>query len=110
MASNELSAAPIVSEYASDPDMLELIEMFVTELPTRIDAILDACQKNDLATVATVAHQIKGAGGGYGYPMLTDVAKALEMGAKAAKDAAAVKEQVDALVAMCKGVQAGFKS
>lgn len=109
MAENTVSAAPIVSEFAGEADMIELIEMFVDGLPAQVQAMLDAVRKNDIAAIAVVAHQLKGAGGGYGYPALTDVAKSLEFSAKAASDVAAIKSNLDAVVAMCDRVKAGLK-
>jgi HPt (histidine-containing phosphotransfer) domain-containing protein len=103
------SHAPIVSEFASDPEMVELVEMFVDGLPAQLEMIRDAWMKNDLAAVATAAHQLKGAAGGYGYPTLTDAARSLELSARAASDLAGIRDRIDALAAMCDGIQAGLR-
>lgn len=103
------SHAPIVSEFASDPDMIELVEMFVDGLPAQLEIIRDAWTKNDLAAVVTAAHQLKGAAGGYGYPMLTDAARSLELSARAASDLAGIRDRIEQVAALCNGIQAGLR-
>ena len=100
--SQAASEGPLISEYASDADMLELIEMFVAELPERVTALNDAMAAGDLARVGGLAHQLKGAGGGYGYPTITDSAFTLETMAKAGTDDLdAVRRNIDELVSLC---------
>jgi signal transduction histidine kinase/DNA-binding response OmpR family regulator len=69
---------PLVSELADDPDMADLIDAFLISLAQRGLALQAALQVGDLARVADLAHQLKGAGGGYGYPAITDAASAVE--------------------------------
>ena len=65
---------PLLSDFASDPDMLELVEMFVAEMPQRVAAIEKAVSDSDTASIASLAHQLKGAAGGYGFGCITDAA------------------------------------
>ncbi len=97
----------IVSEFANDPDMAELVESFVSELPDRIRAIQDACDSADLTLLATLVHQLKGAAGGYGFPSVTEASAVLEASTRARADLAVIQEQLDALVGLCRRVQAG---
>lgn len=92
---------PIYSEFVDDKEMMELVTMFVDELPERLQRMEDAYAANDLATVQTVAHQIKGAAGGYGYPQLTEAAREVEATAKT-RDPQQVRTALDQLTAMCK--------
>jgi len=69
---------PLYSSYASDPDMNELIADFVAGLATRSQELGDAAAKGDLPTLRRIAHQLKGAAGGYGYAPITDAAATLE--------------------------------
>ena len=48
---------------ASDPEMAELVALFVDELPTRVAAIQQAAADGDWLQVRLLAHQLKGAGG-----------------------------------------------
>lgn len=93
---------PLVSEYASDPDMAELIDLFVGELPERVEALHDALTKGDLDLLARVAHQLKGAGGGYGFPDITVAGRDVETAAKESDaDLETVQKSVEALVDLC---------
>ncbi len=70
---------PIYSDLArSDPDFAEIVELFVDGLTQRLDAMQDALQANDMDCLRRLAHQLKGSGGGHGYPTLSQNASALE--------------------------------
>ena len=56
------SVGPILSEFASDPDMTELVDIFVGELPERVRAIESARSERNYDIIARLAHQLKGAG------------------------------------------------
>ncbi len=70
---------PITSEFAGDPDMAILIAEFVASLPGRAHAILDRINQGAIEQARTMAHQLKGAGGGYGFPQVTDAARAVDL-------------------------------
>jgi hypothetical protein len=70
---------PITSEFAGDPDMAILIAEFVASLPGRAHAILDHINQGAIEQARTMAHQLKGAGGGYGFPQVTDAARAVDL-------------------------------
>lgn len=69
---------PLFSAFESDPDMRELVEQFVTELPDRRAELFEATRRGDLTTATRVAHQLKGASGGYGFAPLGEVAARTE--------------------------------
>lgn len=69
---------PITSEFADDPDMANLIAEFVASLPGRAHAILDRLDQGAIEQARTMAHQLKGAGGGYGFPSITEAARVVE--------------------------------
>ena len=70
---------PIYSDLArSDPDFSDIVELFVEGLSQRLEEMQDALQANDLDGLRRLAHQLKGSGGGHGYPMLSQNASALE--------------------------------
>jgi|GEM_PF-2677703 len=102
-------AAPIVSEL-SDPDMTDLVEMFVQELPDKIAALQQATSDQDLTQLAGLAHQLKGAAGGYGFPSITDAAKALETRARANDDFDAIATSLQDLADLCGRARAGSAS
>ena len=74
----QAQSGPLFSEFAKDPDMIELVELFVNELPARIKAMQEAIAANNLDVLKRAAHQLKGAGGGYGFPSVSAAAGRLE--------------------------------
>jgi HPt (histidine-containing phosphotransfer) domain-containing protein len=101
------STAPILSTYASDPDMLELIQMYVDEIPERIRTIQDYWTRKDLAELKRIAHQIKGASGGYGFPTVGTAAGVLEhqLTGATTPDLAEISRQIDQLIDLCARVR-----
>jgi len=72
------AAPPIPSQYSDDAEMADIVEMFVEDMPRRIEALAAAWECFDLDCVRRLAHQLKGAAAGYGYPIVTESARALE--------------------------------
>jgi len=76
----------LLSELVEDPDMAELIGQFLADLPGRVDAIGVALDDNDRLRTAALAHRLKGAAGGYGYPTISEAARTLELSVRQAHD------------------------
>ena len=98
---------PLISELADDPDMSDLVSEFAAELPKRAEAMASCVAAEDLATIRSLAHQLKGSAGGYGYPVITDVAAKLEQSAKSNAELAVITEQINELVSLCQRARAG---
>ena len=81
--------AVLRSELADDPNFTPLVEEFLAGLNDRLNEIDSAWKTEAWEKMRSAVHQLKGAGGGYGYPQLTDAAKSLEDAAKAADTEAA---------------------
>lgn len=98
------------SDFCDDPDMRELVELFVSELPDRVEAVRSAASAGDPETLTRLAHQLKGAGSGYGFAPISDAAGRLERelgGLDAANVADAVNHvarEVDELVEICQRI------
>lgn len=106
---------PLKSEFAGDPDMAELVEEFVTQLPERVNDVVNAFTGRRGTDLKRLAHQLKGAGGGYGFPTITDAAGKVESGLSkigTADEAAikAVETEIRALVDICLRAAASGKS
>ena len=56
-----------------EPDLIDLIDKFMIRLPTLQDVINHAHTDNNVEELSGLIHQLKGVGGGYGYPMLTEL-------------------------------------
>ena len=87
----------IRSVYEDDPDMMEIVREFVADLPVRSAALASALETSDLDTLQTLAHQLKGAGGGYGLQQITDAAGVLEQSLRQGADASLLKDQCEFL-------------
>jgi HPt (histidine-containing phosphotransfer) domain-containing protein len=76
------ASAAIHSEFASDPDYRDILELFADALPERKRSLVDAFRDGNMRELGTLAHQLKGAGGGFGFPGLTAHAADLESACK----------------------------
>lgn len=79
------TAAPsdLIHSDLGDPETFgELVEIFLEQLPERLDQLHRFLESGDYRQLALLAHQLKGAGGGYGYPGLTQGAAKLEAEAR----------------------------
>jgi HPt (histidine-containing phosphotransfer) domain-containing protein len=73
------AAGKLVSELVrEDPSMRELVLEFVNTLDDRIAELQQAYERLDWQQLAKLAHQLKGAGGSYGYPELSELAATME--------------------------------
>lgn len=61
-----------------DPDMFDLVDEFVEGLHDRITEFRSAHEKLEWDNLASLAHQLKGAGGSYGYAELSRLGKTME--------------------------------
>ena len=101
---------PVVSILSGDPDMLELIQLFVDEIPERARSLRDFWERKEFAELRRIAHQLKGAGGGYGFPTLGNAAGTLERQLNIAMesqtpDLTSIARQVDELLSLCNRVR-----
>jgi HPt (histidine-containing phosphotransfer) domain-containing protein len=72
------SEGVIRSEFATDPDLAPIVRMFVEELPERVRQLHEGWQAQRFEEVRRLSHQLKGAGGGYGFPGLSRAAGDVE--------------------------------
>jgi len=85
---------PIGSELIrEDPSYTDIVVQFVDGLKDRLTTMESAIRAANFDALRVAAHQLKGSGGGYGYPVLTEQAATLE---KLAKEHA-IEQCTDAL-------------
>lgn len=96
---------PIRSIYEDDPDMLDIVREFADELPERVASIEELLQSGELEELRRLAHQLKGAGGGYGFAKITEMAALLEAALKQGADAATLERCSAALCDTLRAVQ-----
>ncbi len=104
---------PLPSLYANDPAMREVVEEFIGDLPQRVRSIRSAFESGNRVDLTRLAHQLRGAGAGYGYPALTSAAGALEDQLRGLSNdgaLAAVAQEVDELIMLCERAAQGGRS
>jgi CheY-like chemotaxis protein/HPt (histidine-containing phosphotransfer) domain-containing protein len=90
----------IFSFLEGDPDYQKAIEMFVDNLPNRVEEIKGAYEKGDMKDFAFKVHALKGLGGFAGFPVFTEKAKLMEETLQA-NEIDKLHTQVDELVQLC---------
>ncbi len=65
-----------------DIDLKDLIPGFLDNRRNDLQRLMHALQENDLVTLRSIGHNLKGVGGGYGFLGITDIGTALEDSAK----------------------------
>jgi len=102
----EFGAAPCYSVLSGDPEMAELLALFVSELPLRLAEIRQAAQGHNLQEVRRLAHQLRGAGGSYGFPLLTTAAARVEDIAREQTSIKDLRAALDQLTAVSERLRA----
>lgn len=92
---------PIYSTLARDPDLVEIVDMFVAELPERIAAILQYLEHQDWDALRRAAHQLKGAGGSYGFEPITNSAARVEQLVREVAPEESIRDAVADLAQIC---------
>jgi HPt (histidine-containing phosphotransfer) domain-containing protein len=91
-----------------EPDLAHLIEKFISYLPDKMDSLIKAAQQQDWDAIKDVAHQLKGLGGGYGYPEITQLAAKLEFQV-VNKNQLEVDSLIAGINAYCQRIHAGAR-
>lgn len=97
----------LYSDFGADADLAELVEMFVDEMPQRIDRLQTLAAEEAWDELCRTAHQLKGSAGSYGFHQLTPAAFRLEQAARAAASVEEVQAATEELVDLCRRVRAG---
>ena len=66
------------SRLENDPDLADIVEMFVGEIPGRSENLLRCSKEKNWDELRRIAHQLKGAAGSYGFEPLSASAYRLE--------------------------------
>jgi CheY-like chemotaxis protein len=69
---------PLFSSLCADPDMTQLIDAFVAELPARRTAIVAVLAAEDAKRLEQLVRTLKGEGGGYGFEPISELADKIE--------------------------------
>jgi HPt (histidine-containing phosphotransfer) domain-containing protein len=101
-AAGHLNAEPIISRFADDCEMGEVIRFFIDDLQWRVNELGSALDAGDWKRVSMSAHELNGAAGGYGFPEITEAAAALEKQLDVTpRDITLIRDFTHALIALC---------
>ena len=103
-----MTTEPLYSEFRDDPDMQELVEEFAKRMAAFMAQFRQGLDTGDLPLLEKLAHQLRGAGGGYGYPLITKVAGQLETAVKQ-RDAVddVIQKTAEELIQLCARARSG---
>lgn len=76
-----------------DPILKELLPGYLARRRDELATLDDALQRGDFAKLRTIGHNLRGSGGAYGLPKVSEFGKALETAA-AADDADSIRETI----------------
>ena len=99
------SESPLKSAFGEDPDMREVIAEFVERLPGQVAKMLQLVEAHNLDELRRAVHQMKGAGGGYGFSPITQLAARAEQTVKEGGPLDAISQQVDNLIRLIRRVE-----
>ena len=95
----------IKSSLADNPRMRTILPEFVAGLPGEVRKMIDFLERNDLAALCTVVHQLGGASGGYGFAVLTEPAVRVEESIGAGKALDAVTAEIKSLIEVIRRIE-----
>ncbi len=107
MNESTLTVAPVYSSFGDDPELGELVEMFVEEMPDRISNLSACFSDKDWEGLGRLAHQLKGSAGSYGFAQISPAAARVEQAARQDPDEENIRSSLEQLLALCGQVRAG---
>ena len=103
------SGEAIRSDFADDEDMAEIINEFVAGLPRQVRTMREALANRCFEMLHRQAHRLKGAGGSYGFPAVSEAAGVVTEAAEA-RDMEAAGLALHGLAALCEAIVAGQRA
>jgi PAS domain S-box-containing protein len=101
------SAGPdsTLNRLLSKPATAKLVERFLGGLPQRLNGLQEAFKSGDQNQLKTLAHQLKGAAGGYGFAAISQAAGKIEAAVATSAEAPAIEEHLAGLMTLCTQIQ-----
>lgn len=87
-----------------DRELAELIPGFMENRNSDIAQLLIALQEGNYENIRSIGHTLKGIGGGYGFPVITNLGAAIEHAARE-QNSARVRKLIDELQSYIESVE-----
>ncbi len=101
------ASSPLYSTLATDPDLSEIVELFVNEMSHRTANLRARLEAADWEGLRQAAHQLKGAAGSYGFEPITPAAARVEDAIRQAMPEDEIRQRVDELISLCNSARVG---
>jgi CheY-like chemotaxis protein len=88
-----------MSALLAKPKLAKLVDRFLTGLDDRLAAIQHAVEDDDRKALKTLAHQLKGAAGGFGFPNISRAASEVEFSTE--REVEDLTSAINDLTALC---------
>jgi len=108
--SKQESNEPVVSTlFEDDPELLSILAKYVDDLKTAEKDISNAYQAKDWDLLKSHMHKVKGTGGAFGYPKLSEIAKKIHQQLQAGNiKQDVIAEQVEHFHQYCQRIFLGY--
>ncbi|MBH24928.1 MAG: hypothetical protein CMH57_10835 [Myxococcales bacterium] len=94
---------PLESQYASDPDMDELIDMFVARLPIQIHSMRESLKGDVHPDFVQSVHQLKGTGALVGFDPISQSAAIIQREYReVGRSPAELRDEIERLILLCR--------
>ncbi|MGQ9576088.1 MAG: Hpt domain-containing protein [Thermoguttaceae bacterium] len=97
----------LYSPLAADPDLREIVALFVQEMPQRVATLLERLDCSDWEGLRRAAHQLKGAAGSYGFALISPAAARVEEAVRQGRPEQQIRQSVAELIELCRRARAG---
>jgi PAS domain S-box-containing protein len=99
------ATASIKSSLADYPGMMELVTEFVDSLPGKVRSMTSYLEQKDMTLLRQVVHQLRGAGGGYGFAPLTQPATDAEGSIDACDSLESIGAEITSLITVIRRIE-----
>jgi HPt (histidine-containing phosphotransfer) domain-containing protein len=93
------------SEFSADADMAEILTDFVNGLPQQVAQMAQLLDQRNLDELQRSIHRIKGGGGGYGFPQMTEAAGCTEKRIATGATIETITPEITALMDLIRSVE-----
>ncbi len=97
----------VYSRLGGDPDLAEIVELFVGEMPQRTATLLRHLDEKNWEGLRRAAHQLKGAAGSYGFEPISPCAGRVESAVRDGEPEERIRQSVFELVDLCGRLRCG---